>query len=445
MVQLWRTEDPEVGEDLKIIKGGMWEFQRIWWSLNNFIKALVAGYGSGKTFIGCKRIIGVSLHNAPVPSLIISPSYKIAKRTIIPTMDALLDGKRSLYGPSFHWTYHKTDHEYKIRFKGREAIIWIASGDEPRSLKGPNIGAALIDEPFIQDREVLDQTLARVRHPRAKISEINLTGTPEELNWGYDITEGADADDYDCGVVHASTRQNLSLSPEYYQRNAQAMTDLAAQAYLDGLFVNLSLGRVYYGFSRKNVTDLPDPGGELFAGMDFNVDPMAAVIFWVQGKHMHIMDEIELPNADTYAMCDTFRNYTYGPGSGRDGECRITTVYPDASGKNRSTNAPSGQSDFTIITKEYGFNIDAPTANPPIRERENSVNGKLSPRVGPPTLTISPKCRRIIGYFEKYKSEKKNTTEHKAMSHLLDAAGYPVHRLFPAYRPQLGVGRLEGT
>lgn len=441
-MSFWRKEVPEFDDKGRITTGGMFEHQLEWWNKENAIKVLVTGYGGGKTLIGGKWSTAMALENAPSPHLCVSPSYKIAKRTIIPTIIALLDGKKTLHR-GLWYKYHKTDHEFTIKYKGRTAIIWVGSGDDPDSLKGPNIGSALIDEPFIQDKEVFLQVLARVRDPMAVRHGLGLTGTPEQLNWGYDVCEGDEKDNYDIGIVHASTRANLALKETYANTLEKAFSEKAAEAYVDGKFVDISTGIVYYGFNRNvNIVRLEDPGGALGVGMDFNVDPMAAVVFWVKGKHMHVIDEIELPNADTEYMCSyLIDNFSY-VGENRQGECRIENVFPDASGNARSTKAPGGKSDFHYI-KSAGFAINAPHANPLVRDRENAVNGKLSPAIGDATLTIDPRCKKLISYLIRYNHAKKN--KQKQMSHLLDAFGYPVHRLFPIVRPKIETKRLLGT
>ena len=165
-MSFWRKELPKLNKDNQIIKGGMWDHQLKWWEMNNLIKALITGYGGGKTFIGSKRAIAVALHNAPSPFNIVSPSFKIAKRTVIPTIKELLNGKATL--KNLTYKYHKTDFEFKINCNGRDAIIWLSSGDDPESLKGPNVGAAWIDEPFIQKEDVFIQMLASISDPITK-------------------------------------------------------------------------------------------------------------------------------------------------------------------------------------------------------------------------------------------------------------------------------------
>jgi hypothetical protein len=173
--------------------------------------------------------------------------------------------------------------------------------------------------------------------------------------------------------------------------------------------------------------------------MDFNVDPMAAIVFWRNGNHMHIVDELELPNADTDEMCATLRDRYPKPDTAS--QSRIQSIYPDASGRARHTSAPAGRSDFTTI-KEYGFDIRVKTENPKIRDRENAVNCKLRPRGGEPTLTISPKCRKLISYLRRYSHEEKN--KQRNMSHMLDAMGYPVAYLYPMHRTTTLITRVGG-
>ena len=453
MPKFWRQEVPILDEEGLTIKGGMWDHQRAWWNMPHFIKAMVAGYGAGKTFIGAKRAISLCLLNKGEPHFWVSPSYKIAKRTVVPTLVELLEGKKS-QDSSFKYKYNKSDSEFRINHRGRPGIIWLGSGEEPDSLKGPNIGSATVDEPFIQDRAVFDQMLARVRSPKARHREIGLLGTPEQLNWGYDICEGEDRDRYDIGVMHVATAENLALPQQYLDTLLRGYTKKMQEAFLKGLFVNLSKGAIYYGFAKgRNVMRLEDPGHELEVGMDFNVDPMAAVVFWRHAQHVHIVSEIEIENADTEYMCSILsqdnrhndsREFMRGQIRNflnKDKSMRIQTIFPDASGRSRHTSASGGQSDFSIIRER--FQLTSKAANPKIRDRENAVNGKLNPVKGQPTLTMDPSCKKTIQYMLSYTHELR--LKQKQMSHLLDALGYPIAYLYPVNRPKIVVSAIHGA
>lgn len=428
--QFWRKDVPEV-VDGRVVKGGMWHHQRLWWEQDHFIRLLVGGYGSGKTLILCKWATAMSFVNSPYLVGLVSPSYNIARQTTIATLEELLRGKERIFDSSvFAWRYNKTSHVFTIQLYGRTAYIQIYSGDNPDSLRGPNMAAAGIDEPFIQDIKVFEQMIARIRHPDARLQALALTGTPEQLNWGWELAEGELGERYDVGVVHADTRENKALADAYAQRLLEGYDEQAAKAYVKGQFVQLGKGLVYHQFDPSNhIVRLPQPSSaRLFAGMDFNVDPMAIAIFWRRGNHIHCFKEVELPNSDTEDACVWLKDHYWGGG--------LRKIYPDPTGRRRSTSARgggAGQSDFTLI-EEAGFEIETPSHPWPRRDRYNAVNGKLKPREGKITLTIDPSCRKLRRYLSSYTHEDMNKDSHKAMGHLLDAFSYPIVYQFPIQR-----------
>lgn len=423
----WRTEDPGVDytnpERPRLTAGGMWPTQRRLWESEAFVKVLVGGFGSGKTMLLCKRMISLALENAPVPVATISPAYTMAAKTVIPMIDMLLSGKQAIIGPRFRWRYVGSPIPFfRIEYKGRVATIWCLSSDNTMSLRGPNLGAVGIDEPFIQPKEVYTEAMSRVRHPLAPQLEIVIAGTPEQLNWGYDLCRGKLGADMDIDVLQMSTRENRVLGPGFIRRLEASMTERMIQAYIDGMFINMSEGQVYYAFDPlEHVVELPLPESAILGvGMDFNVNPMSAVLFWRAGNHMHVFGELELPNADTEAMAIELKRM----------HPNLVECYPDPSGKARKTSA-AGQTDFTILER-YGFSIHAPPAAPAIRDRENTVNGKMKPKTGRISFSVSPKCENLVKYLSVYTHKLKH--KQKEMSHLLDALGYPIHRLYPLAR-----------
>lgn len=396
------------------------------------------------TQIACKRIISLALENAPVPVAIVSPTFMMARRTTIPTIQDLLQGKEAQFGKAFFWRYNSAFHEFKIRFHGRQAQIMILSGERPLSLRGPNIAAAIMDEAFIHEEEVFTQLMARVRHPDASRKELGIVGSPEGLlDWGYDLCAGELGQRADVGIVHASTRENLALGPEYIKRLESVLTEKAAKAYIEGQFVNLSDGLVYYAFDPlEHVVERPIPEfAEIGAGMDFNVNPMAAAVFWRLGPHVHFFAEYEMPNADTEYMCQVLKeNHWRQPGMRENQGLR--EIYPDASGRFRKTASPGGKSDFYYI-KDAGFQIRAREDNPRRKDRFNAVNGKFRSKDGHVSLTISPSCKKLIKYLSTYSHEMMPRQE--AESHILDSMSYPIAYLFPLDRSELSVQRLIGA
>jgi hypothetical protein len=433
----WRKEPPIFHDNGSVKVGGMWPHQKDWWELDNFIKILVGGYGCGKTLIGSKWLISMALANAPYPVASISPTFPLARNTVIPTLQELLRGKQTILGRKLSFKFNAAYHEFTIKYGGRVGRIPILSGDKPESLRGSNLAAALIDEPFIQEESVFQQVLARVRHPNAPFRSVGLTGTPEQLNWGYDLCVGKYASLTNVAYIQASTKDNLALPDEYVKTLTKFYSKQAADAYIEGGFVNLTEGLVYYGFRNLeyptgNILKKEIPqGAELGVGIDFNVNPMTAVVFWRIKDHMHYFKEYELPNADTEYLSSTLRQDFPA----------LVEAFPDASGVQRATQSPGGRSDFWYL-RNAGFTIRARPSNPPRKDRYNSVNGKLNPKDGDPTITIDPGCIKLVKYLQTYSHEL--ALRQKEMSHLTDALSYPAEYLFPVARSTITVHKLKG-
>lgn len=447
----------------------------MWWDMPNFVRLFIGGYGSGKTIQLCKRHIELALGNGPIPTAIVSPTYAMAKETVVATISELLEGQsviQKAWGGDLRYEERKsTPFEFKIWHRARlpdgracrprQGRIIVYSGEDPKKLKGTNLSSAGIDEPFIQEFEVFEQMAMRVRHPKAKRLELNLTGTPEQLNWGYDLAEGELRERYDVGIVQASTLENKALSEAYLQRLIDALDPKAAMAYIHGMFVNMAKGLVLYAFDRmENVVDLEMPShAELGCGMDFNVNPMAAAVFWVTMRgetvdHIHFFDEIELPNSDTQDMCLLLNERYREPGlvqlvCRKDTYMRVRSglreIYPDASGRNRSTSAPAGKTDYDYI-EQAGFNANARfSGNPARRDRFNAANNRLRAVGGRVRMTVSPHCKKLIKYMQTYAHEFLHLENQKAMSHLIDAATYPVAYLCPSDHATLKKLRMRGA
>lgn len=387
--------------------------QRDWWELPNFIKLLVAGYGGGKTYIGALRALFLSSENNPIPGMYVSPTYKLAKKTIIPTVKEVLDRSNISY------SYHLTDHEFHIH--NWNGTFWIGSGDDPDSLRGPNLAWGIIDEPFIQSIAVLNQMLARIRHPEAKIRELGLTGTPEELNWGYDVATNADKK-YDVGVAVGSTLDNIHLPEAYAQTLMAAYTPEMVRAYVHGEFVNLTTGRVCKPFDRnKHVIKHPDlkkmlKTHKIICGADFNVDYMSMIFWFDTGGHLHYFDEIRLDNSDTFEMARIARaKYPHA-----------VDCYPDETGSNRHSS--SVQSDHQIL-KDAGFRVICRSKNPPVKDRVNAWNRLLKDS----RATIEQDtCPHFIKDNERMSWKKGKIDESDpAIKHMFDGGTYYVEYKYP--------------
>ena len=404
-----------------IKKSGFLPAQQKWWDIQNFIRLFVSGYGGGKTHIGALRTIENSHVNSGIPNSAISPTFEMARRTSIPAIEGFLDRAGVRY------THNKSSHELFIY--NWDGFIFFGSGDNPDSLKGSNIATAWVDEPFLQKKAVIEQVLARCRHPEAVRREINLTGTAEELNWGYEIAT-SDAEKWDVGLVTGSTRDNLHLPSDYVERMVSAYTDEQIAAYIDGQFVNLTVGRVCKPFNREqHIRALPNldkliTEHPIEFGIDFNVDYLTAEVYLYLNGHFHFFDEIRLSNATTFDAAEAIRaKYP-----------RAKFCYPDATGNARKTS--STKSDHSIL-RDYGFNVQTKRSNPPVRDRVNAWNRLLKLD----RISIEPnRCKWLVADNERmtWRGGDLDKIKDPSLSHGFDAGSYPVIFKHPVNRGYVG-------
>jgi hypothetical protein len=181
---------------------------------------------------------------------------------------------------------------------------------------------------------------------------------------------------------------------------------------------------VYHGFDRdENVMELePSPYAPVLIGMDFNINPMTAVVAQKAGNQCQVIDEIVLPNSNTQQMMQEInRRYP-----GREG-----VVYPDPSAESRKTSAPAGETDLTIIQRaRWPVYRNSPYK---VVDRINSVNAMLLNAQGSRRLLISPNCEHLIKALDglTYKAGSKIPDNRSGLDHITDALAYLIMGVFP--------------
>jgi len=377
-----------------------------WWNLPNKMKLLVGGFGCGKTYIGALRAIYLSYLHKPLEGQYISPTYGMLVKTIVPTMRAILNKA------GIDYTYRQSQ-PISITIHDWGGTIWFGSGDKPDSLRGPNLAWAGIDEPFIQSIDVLNFMLSRLRVGNPDHQELFFTGTPEELNWGYDLCVN-DEGKYDIGYVVGKTKDNIHNSEGYYESMYNAYTPEMREAYLEGKFINMKLGRAYKPFDRARHIKHSDMQGEICAGIDFNVDYMTAEIFINGNGYIHFFDEIRRSHSNTFELAEALRLKYPG-----------IKVYPDPTGSGRRSSAT--KTDHQILS-DAGFHVNY-RKQVPVMDRVNAVNSMLIQD----RLTIEPdKCIHLVKDFDRvvFKNGDLDKTSEMELTHASDAAGYPVEYLY---------------
>jgi len=194
-----------------------------------------------------------------------------------------------------------------------------------------------------------------------------------------------------------------------------------------GEFVDDYDGLVYYEFDRdKNVAEFNKIPGSQLIGMDFNVNPMTAVIGQVVNDKLYIHDEAFLENSDTFKMSHHLSKMGYAG----------SNVYPDSTGANRKT---SGRSDHLIL-KDSGFVVQ-PTRNPLVFDRVNNINLLLKRQ----KLVIHPRCKKLINDLEKvsWKGQDLDQKTDPSLTHISDALGYLAWAVMNEFKSKPGTITLE--
>jgi hypothetical protein len=200
-------------------------------------------------------------------------------------------------------------------------------------------------------------------------------------------------------------------------------------------------GLGYPKFSHKNI--IPDTLfnkymqlDEVFhIGVDFNISNMNAVVCVRENKSLYVIDEIQLKfaNANTYSLVNEIKK--------RYGNKRII-LYPDATGRNRSSNTVDPQNTNHHILKCAGYPLKFDYGgNPPIEDRTILVNSKILSMSGEITLLVTERCKHLINSlstrtYRENKPIKDNITDHGC-----DCLDYVTWHLFNN-RNNMWVGRI---
>lgn len=337
-------------------------------------RAYVAGFGSGKTWVGCTSICEHFWEWPGINQGYFAPTYPQIRDIFYPTMDevAVTMGLRVRVNQSNHEV-----HVYEGR-KYRGTVI-CRSMEKPETIVGFKIGHALIDEldvmTLLKAQTAWRKIIARMRYnvPGLK-NGIDVTTTPEGFKFVYQQFVKAIREKPSLagmyGLIQASTYDNeLNLPDDYIPSLRESYPPQLIEAYLRGQFVNLTSGSVYPEFDRvKNHTsETIKPGEVLHVGMDFNVMNMSATINVVRdGLPLTVAERVKV--RDTPDMARILKEDFLRAG-------HQIVVYPDASGNNKSTKNAS-ESDLSIL-RSAGFKLEVNSANPAVKDRVNAYNAMI--------------------------------------------------------------------
>mgnify|MGYP001133347057 CR=1 FL=1 len=392
---------------------------------------MVAGFGSGKTEAAVKRAIIGKIKYPESNRGFYAPTYDLIRMIAFPRFEAALDEMGISY------------RLYKSPLNYLEVIgygkIFFRSMDAPHRIIGYEHADADVDELDTMKPEdaayAWRQILARNRQNKSdgSLNTIGCTTTPEGFKFVYDTWKKAPAPGYE--IIHAPTSSNPHIPESYIETLKNSYPPHLLNAYLEGQFVNLNSGSVYPDFDRAlNSTNMTvikadkilsekagtDKKAALHIGMDFNINKMSAIVHVIIDNIPYAVNEF-MGLRDTPQMIEAIKD-AYPD--------RRILIYPDASGSNGNTRN-AGETDISLLEAE--FIVQAHKANPPIKDRVNSVNAMIlnandvrryKVNIDLCPLTVDALEQQVWG-----KDGKPDKTHDK--DHPADALGYFIYYRYP--------------
>lgn len=396
--------------------------------------AIVAGYGSGKTQASGARMMIQKITNPAGTVAYYAPSYDSVAQVGWPRIEQLLEE---------HSLPYKTNHNRKrIYVKGYGQFLF-RSMEKPSSLVGYEHADAVIDEldtlRETHAKEAWDKIIARNRQrkPGGALNTVGVATTPEGFRFTYKTWKKEAKPGFK--LYTASTHSNLHNLPANYiaslEKNYSPMLLLA---YINGQFVNLASGSIYADFDRvlNGSTATINAGESVHIGLDFNVHKMAAVANVIRANEPIAIGEFTKIR-DTPAMIEAIKTRYSDNG-------RSISVYPDASGQ--ATSSKSASVSDILLLRQAGFNVQALSTNPPVKDRIASVNGLILNATGQRRLRVNvAACPHFTEALEQQVYTDCGEPDKKSgLDHITDAGGYFLYRRWPVGRNAQAVLALTG-
>lgn len=258
------------------------------------------------------------------------------------------------------------------------------------------------------------------------VNRISVYSTPEGYKFLYKMwhPDGQNAQhNPDFKLFYGRTLDNSTLNEEYIQGLKNTYPEKLLTAYMEGQFVNLETGTVYYNFDRNkhNTNRIVQSNDILHMGVDFNVGNTTGIVSVNDGDIISTVAEVT-KKFDTPALINAVK--TRWPSH------RII-CYPDCSGNHRHTSNAS-QSDIAEL-KNAGFEVRARSTNPLIRDRVAAKVKKIEKNEYLVNVRECPtytNCLEQQAYDEDGKPDKDTGLDHPN-----DAGGYRVWYTDPIKKP----------
>jgi hypothetical protein len=316
-------------------------------------RVVSAGRRFGKTFLAIRDLC----YFARIPNrniYYVAPTYRQAKTVVWDELKQRLSDLK--------WVKKINETELTVRLVNGSKIS-LRGSDNPDALRGVSLDFVVFDE----FADVDPTTWEFVIRPALadKQGHALWIGTPKgKGNHFYDLYEWAQ-DQNDWATFKYTSMEGGQIPAQEIELARQEMDERTFKQEFLADWVDYK-GLVYYAFNELHIQQHTDAIDNIYIGMDFNIDPGSAVIATRSKQGLHIFDEIELRNSNTFEMVEEIQK--------RYPKSRVI-VFPDPAGKARKTSSIT--TDHKILYNA-GFNVQVKRSHPPVKDRINSVNSAFS-------------------------------------------------------------------
>lgn len=410
------------------------------------------GIGSGKTFAGAVRFLSHyragKERDGQAPGKL-SRGYILANTFDQLRHATLEEFFKVVEQHGFRWETNWTKREIQILPWSydvwRDATlperftVHFKSLERFNDLRGVEMGHFWLDEARDVEKEAWDIVRGRLRQREGGALKGDLTSTPNGLrHWLYPHFEKAELPN--SRIIHARTHDNRANLPEGYIEDLERSYEGGwFEQELLGAFTSVQRGRCYKSFSREIHAAsecLADKDSDALVGVDFNVDPMTAVvaqeIALPQGKGLKIVAEFHKRDSNTFDLRDWLREFK----ELKLGKGRKITCVPDATGNSRGS-----ASETTAVGVLAGqFYCRVPKTNPSHVDRVHAVERLLRER----RLFVAPSCKNLIESLEVtiWEDGALKIDKRQGAEHISDALGYLICEHFGHQRTRIETRRM---
>ena len=377
-------------------------------------RVLITGRRFGKTYLAINELAKFASRSKQ-KVWYVAPTYRQAKQICWNELkERLIQHK---------WVKTINNSDLTIILKNNSSIT-LRGADNEQSLRGVGLNFLVMDEFADIHKEAWYEVL------RPTLSDTGghalFCGSPRGFgNWSYELFKQGESNK-EWQSFKYTTLEGGQVSSEEIEQAKQDLDVRTFQQEYEATFVNYS-GMIYYNFNRqKNIIEKYERDSAfLHIGLDFNVDPMTAVVCIIERDIVVVVDEIQIYSSNTQEMCEEikirYRN-------------KNIVVYPDPSARQRKTSA-GGFTDISIL-KNAGFDVRCRNTAPLVRDRINSVNSRLKNVNGKNNLFIVKSCKNVIKSIERqiYKEGTHIPDKDSGYDHMNDALGYLIEYNFPLRR-----------